>query len=865
MESARLRTPQRAASLQRLDPPSLVGSPPQLDVARQSGFFAYNPEKEPIKAYLRLRPKTEHGASHEKHDSLMESMSQPYLQVVDDHEIAMMPPADSNAYRTRNRAPERYRFTKIFTDRYRQQPFFASTTLPLIKDVLSGENALVFAYGVTNSGKTHSIMGHPSDPGILPRTLDVVFNSIQDFIGDSKATDPWQSAHIPIDRDTTAVQIDQGFEYNIWVSYAEIYTERIYDLLVPPDRHQKRKPLSLKYEFRSGHKYISGLKEVKVQSIEEAYTLLLQGQRHRAVYSTLMNHASSRSHSIFTIRIVRLPIVENDYVIDDPSFAMVSKMTIVDLAGSERYRNTFNTGIRLKEAGNVNKSLMVLGQCMETLRLNQLKASLGKRPAIVPFRHSKLTELFKSSFEGDGKAVMIVNVNSFDTGFDENSHVMKFAAVAKDVATWRRIHPKLDMQHASANASKRRRAISSQQSQGNRSSTPTFVVIPLHLFFFFSLVGLDTMTEDEQADDRLTEDEDEDEELEDPFVDNLIAQWADLRDKWIDAETRCASMEAEVRQQVAKETAHELRQMEDLYMSTISRREMLTIELERMKTRLADNDITKQSLLDKQLMLDLKREREQQQPDTVDAMDEDLPEQEQSPSLLLNDAPADDVAVPMSQTSSAPGISATEKFEQFLDLRKRLRRAVFKNEQYDVEANNIMSQIEQFEDVTFDLVKETNMGKLLKLISQHSFMDDPSALKQRATGLLKKYIQCSIATLAPERTTSNKRDSVVHVSVDAGKEEELISDMRDALDSLQDENTRLKHKLKTMEYNQRRLAQAFDNRVANHLATDSLKARTRKRRPHFYHFFFNFFCIGKRRGTRYGNDVLIRSVGTIVG
>ena len=40
---------------------------------------------------------------------------------------------------------------------------------------------------------------------------------------------------------------------------------------------------------------------------------------------------------------------------------------------------------------------------------------------------------------------MVVNVNPFDTGFDENSHVMKFAAVAKNVATWRRIHPKIDL------------------------------------------------------------------------------------------------------------------------------------------------------------------------------------------------------------------------------------------------------------------------------------------------------------------------------------------------------------------------------------------------------------------------------------
>lgn len=64
------------------------------------------------------------------------------------------------------------------------------------------------------------------------------------------------------------IDINQKYEYGIWLSFAEIYTEKIYDLLVPPDRHLKRRQLPLKYEFRSGHKYIAGLKQVKVQSIE---------------------------------------------------------------------------------------------------------------------------------------------------------------------------------------------------------------------------------------------------------------------------------------------------------------------------------------------------------------------------------------------------------------------------------------------------------------------------------------------------------------------------------------------------------------------------------------------------------------------
>lgn len=95
----------------------------------------------------------------------------------------------------------------------------------------------------------------------------------------------------------------------------------------------------------------------------------------------------------------------------------------MDLAGSERTKHTHTTGDRLKEAGNINKSLMVLGQCMEILRSNQRKVGMSlsqegvgqlgrmdtrdvkKGLAVVPFRHSKLTEALMDYFVGDGRTV----------------------------------------------------------------------------------------------------------------------------------------------------------------------------------------------------------------------------------------------------------------------------------------------------------------------------------------------------------------------------------------------------------------------------------------------------------------------------
>lgn len=98
-------------------------------------------------------------------------------------------------------------------------------------------------------------------------------------------------------------------------------------------------------------------------------------------------------------------------------------------------------GDRMDEANKINSSLMVLGQCMRILRSNQKKLSRpvrgdrSVRTEIPPYRLSKLTELFQEFFEGRGRAVMIVNVNPFDTGYHENSAVMEFAALASEIST----------------------------------------------------------------------------------------------------------------------------------------------------------------------------------------------------------------------------------------------------------------------------------------------------------------------------------------------------------------------------------------------------------------------------------------------
>lgn len=149
--------------------------------------------------------------------------------------------------------------------------------------------------------------------------------------------------------------------------------------------------------------------------------------------STDLNGASSRSHSVFTIRVVKAPLdARGEYLLDDARHPpQISQLSIVDLAGSERTGRTNNTGDRLRETGSINRSIHTLGQCIHTLRANQLTG----RTDVVPFRDSQLTKMFKQYFEENGKVHMIVCVSPSQKDCDETAHVLKFSAITQQVTT----------------------------------------------------------------------------------------------------------------------------------------------------------------------------------------------------------------------------------------------------------------------------------------------------------------------------------------------------------------------------------------------------------------------------------------------
>ncbi|XP_052368086.1 kinesin-like protein KIF23 [Oncorhynchus keta] len=183
-------------------------------------------------------------------------------------------------------------------------------------------------------------------------------------------------------------------------------------------------------EDQNHNMYVSGCTEVEVKSTVEAFEVFWRGQKKRRIADTQLNRESSRSHSVFIVKLAQAPLdADGDHILQDKNQVTVSQLCLVDLAGSERTSRTKAEGSRLREAGNINQSLMTLRTCIEVLRENQMCGT----NRMVPYRDSKVTHLFKNYFDGEGKVRMVVCVNPKADDYEETMLVMRFAELTQEV------------------------------------------------------------------------------------------------------------------------------------------------------------------------------------------------------------------------------------------------------------------------------------------------------------------------------------------------------------------------------------------------------------------------------------------------
>ncbi|XP_062225681.1 kinesin-like protein KIN-7E, chloroplastic isoform X2 [Phragmites australis] len=278
-----------------------------------------------------------------------------------------------------------YAFDKVFGPATTTRHVYDIAAQHVVSGAMEGINGTVFAYGVTSSGKTHTMHGEQKSPGIIPLAVKDVFSIIQDT---------------------------PGREFLLRVSYLEIYNEVINDLLDPTGQN-------LRIREDAQGTYVEGIKEEVVLSPAHALSLIASGEEHRHVGSNNFNLVSSRSHTIFTLTIESSPSGENE-----AEEVRLSQLNLIDLAGSESSK-TETTGIRRKEGSYINKSLLTLGTVIA-------KLTDGKATHI-PYRDSKLTRLLQYSLSGHGRISLICTVTPASSNSEETHNTLKFSHRSKHV------------------------------------------------------------------------------------------------------------------------------------------------------------------------------------------------------------------------------------------------------------------------------------------------------------------------------------------------------------------------------------------------------------------------------------------------
>ncbi|OPB36875.1 kinesin-like protein [Trichoderma guizhouense] len=262
-----------------------------------------------------------------------------------------------------------FTFNGVYGSETTQETLFTSEVAPHIKSLFQGLDVTIFAYGVTGTGKTHTMRGGMklAERGVIPRLLSSIFRRGKKIMKDT-------------DGETTV---------DVALSYYEIYNDKVYDLMEPPEKRTAT-GLPLRAEA-NGKTVVVGLTERACEDLKDFETLYIEANNNRVTAATKLNAHSSRSHAILRVKLTQTT----------GNMVLESTASAIDLAGSEDNRRTDNGKERMVESAAINKSLFVLSQCIDAI-------SQGAKR--IPYRESKMTRIL-SLGQNNGITVMILNLS----------------------------------------------------------------------------------------------------------------------------------------------------------------------------------------------------------------------------------------------------------------------------------------------------------------------------------------------------------------------------------------------------------------------------------------------------------------------
>ena len=281
----------------------------------------------------------------------------------------------------------KFTFDRAYGDNSSNQTIYNEMLKPMIEAAFNKTKITCFAFGQTGSGKTYTMLGNnhikndngPQVPGLYLLSCIDLFNFLKK---------------------------KEYSNLELWVSFYEIYCNKLFDLLNNKNILQAR-------EDGKGNICIVGLVEKHTKNIEELLNIIDFGLKSRTVGITGANLDSSRSHGILQL------------VLKTKDKDIYSKISFIDLAGSERAVDTIDTNKRTKiDGAEINKSLLALKECIRAL-------DLEKRHK--PFRGSKLTLVLRDSFIGNCLTMMIANISPCLSCSEHTLNTLRYADRVKEL------------------------------------------------------------------------------------------------------------------------------------------------------------------------------------------------------------------------------------------------------------------------------------------------------------------------------------------------------------------------------------------------------------------------------------------------
>ena len=281
----------------------------------------------------------------------------------------------------------KFTFDRAYGDNSSNQTIYNEMLKPMIEAAFNKTKITCFAFGQTGSGKTYTMLGNnhikndnsQQVPGLYLLSCIDLFNFLRK---------------------------KEYSNLELWVSFYEIYCNKLFDLLNNKNILQAR-------EDGKGNICIVGLVEKHTKNIEELLNIIDFGLNSRTVGITGANLDSSRSHGILQL------------VLKTKDKDIYSKISFIDLAGSERAVDTIDTNKRTKiDGAEINKSLLALKECIRAL-------DLEKRHK--PFRGSKLTLVLRDSFIGNCLTMMIANISPCLSCSEHTLNTLRYADRVKEL------------------------------------------------------------------------------------------------------------------------------------------------------------------------------------------------------------------------------------------------------------------------------------------------------------------------------------------------------------------------------------------------------------------------------------------------